>query len=101
MSVQVRQILRKPSPRQSKILVCLLTAAISISDFSTPADINIGIFYFICIVLLISTRSTRWVWSFTVVLSLLTLGPLAFGKPAVGESLTWVDLSNRLLTCLA
>lgn len=101
MDITFRRIFRMPSPRGSKVAVCLLTASIAVMDFATPADTNEAIFYFICIVLLISTRSIRWLWIFTAIFILLTFGALAFGKPAIGEALTWVVFLNRALTCLA
>lgn len=101
MGIKLRRIFRMPSPTGSKVAICLLTASIAVLDFATPADTNEGIFYFICIVWLISTRSIRWLWGFTAVFVLLTFGALAFGKAPVGEALTWVDLLNRTLTCSA
>lgn len=101
MPMKLRSIFRKPSPRVSKIAVCLLVAGIAATDYSTPADVNVAIFYFICTVLLISTRSIRWLWSFTAIFIVLTLGSIALGRAPAGEALTWVDWLNRTLTCFA
>lgn len=99
--MKLNSILRKPSPRASKIAVCLLVAGIAAADFSTPVDVNVAIFYLICIVLLISTRSIRWLWSFTAIFIVLTLGSIAAGRAPAGEALTWVVWLNRTLTCFA
>lgn len=101
MATKARSIFRKPSPRVSKAAVCVLVAGIAAADFSTPADVNVAIFYCICIVLLIATRSIRWLWSFTAAFIILTLVSIAFGRAPAGEALTWVDWLNRTLTCFA
>src|SRR5579872_4467871 len=44
------------SPTHAKVLVCLLGALFATMDLLTPANVNIGVFYFVVIALLGWTR---------------------------------------------
>lgn len=81
--------------------MCVLTVLIAIVDFFLPDNINIASLYFICIVLLIWTRSLRWLWSCAIIFIFLTFGGIAFGSAPVVHAVTWVDWLNRSMTALA
>lgn len=99
--MKLTQIFPRLSSKEAKILVCLLTALIAVLDFSLPANINIASFYFICIVLCVATRLTRWLWGSTVIFVLLTFGGLTLAPAPVINMVTWVDWLNRSMTALA
>lgn len=89
------------SPRNAKILVCLLTVLIAAVDFSLPANINIASLYFICVVLAVWTRSVAWLWTSTAVFILLAFGGLELGRTPIVNYVTWVNWLNRSMTALA
>lgn len=95
----VRRPFPAPSHRNAKALVCTLTLLIAAVDFSLPANINIATLYFICVVLLIWTRSVKWLWTCTAIFILLTFAGIAYPTPI--HALTWIEWFNRSMIALA
>lgn len=89
------------SPKEAKILVCMVAALIAIVDTSLPSNINIATFYFVCIVLLIWVRSIRWLWIAAASFIVLTFEGLLFAGEPAGTIVTWVNWLNRSMTALA
>jgi signal transduction histidine kinase len=81
--------------------VILLTAIIAAIDLAVPANIDIGIFYFVPIVLSIWTKSIRWLWVSTVGFIFLTFAGIELTPMAEARSLDWVDWLNRAMTAAA
>ena len=99
--MKLKRILLRPSPRQTKVLVCVLAALIATVDFSLPANINVSSLYFICLVLIVWTGSVTWLWCSTFVFILLTVGGLTLAPAPIVNLVTWVDWLNRSMTALA
>ncbi len=99
--MNLRQYFRPFTPREGKILVCVLTTLIATFDFWLPSNINAASLYFVCIVLLIWVHSIRWLWAATGIFILLTFGGIAFGQPSIVQGLIWIDWLNRSMTVLA
>ncbi|MGH9574828.1 MAG: sensor histidine kinase [Candidatus Acidiferrales bacterium] len=89
------------SPREAKVLVCMVGALIAITDAFLPSNINIATFYFVCIVLLIWSRSIRWLWIGTAIFILLTFEGIMLAAAPVVDAVSWVDWLNRGMTALA
>lgn len=98
--MQLRRFVLRLQPRKAKALVCLIAAMIAVADLLLPANINIASFYFICIVLVIWTRSVKWLLASTAIFVLLTFAGLSFAPMPIA-SITWVDWLNRSMTALA
>jgi len=99
--MRLQELLSRPSPRDARILVCVLAALIAMVDYSSPTNINAASLYFICLVLVGLTRSATWLWASTLTFIFLTFGGFTLGPAPIVHSLTWVDWLNRGLTALA
>lgn len=99
--MKLKRIVSRPSPTQTKVLVCVLAALIATVDFSLPANINVSSLYFICLVLIVWTGSVTWLWCSTFVFILLTVGGLTLAPAPIVNLVTWVDWLNRSMTALA
>ncbi|MGH9738133.1 MAG: sensor histidine kinase [Candidatus Acidiferrales bacterium] len=99
--MQLQRFFPKLEPREAKVLVCLIAAVIAAVDFALPDNINVASFYFICIVLIVWTRSVKWLWGSTAIFVLLTFMGVNFARSPIGNTLTWIDLLNRGMTALA
>ncbi|MGH9733120.1 MAG: sensor histidine kinase [Candidatus Acidiferrales bacterium] len=96
-----RRALSGISSKQAKVAVCILAALIAGVDFFLPSNINIASLYFICIVLLIWSRSIVWLWVGTAIFVLLTFMGITLGAAPVVDIVTWVDWLNRSMTAAA
>lgn len=99
--MRFQELLSRPSPRDARILVCVLAALIAMVDFSSPTNINAASLYFICLVLVGLTRSATWLWASTLTFIFLTFGGFTLGPAPIVHTLTWADWLNRGLTALA
>lgn len=99
--MKLRGRFRGLSPREAKVLVCVLTALIAATDFLLPSNINVSGLYFICVVLVLWTSSVRWLWTCTAIFVLLTFGGIPFAPAPLVSSVSWINWLNRGLTALA
>jgi C4-dicarboxylate-specific signal transduction histidine kinase len=86
------------SPTLVKILLVGTTAVIFLIDWLKPVELNFSIFYACVIVMLAWTRSLLWLWSWILLTVALTLLELTYGH-RLGESLFWIFVINRYITC--
>src|SRR4051812_32115651 len=98
MNSYVESVNSRISPRRARLTVIFLTVVIAALDLAVPANIDIGIFYYVPIVLSIWTKSIRWLWTSTAIFIFLTFAGIELSPGPELNTLSWVDWLNRSMT---